>query len=260
MDKATENKTSLSFARVCIDVDATKDLFYSHELKLGSKSIKIEFEYPWKPSICTVCKIFGHNTSKCSPQPIKKTENKQGDWQMQGRKWVRKQYNRVNDTPKNLEIVIQKAPVVNVQADKALVKTNTNRFAALELLQTEDQQGEPSKSQAEVVEEIHREEPVIVKESDENVNKNDGIYDSDGSVSSDEEGENDIDETTHIEDGVADHIKQKKKIDNEPSTNSRGTEGSQLRNQTRNAAKASATKEIPSQVKGNGRDIKQKGR
>ncbi|KAK3229882.1 hypothetical protein Dsin_001763 [Dipteronia sinensis] len=45
-DSLTESMKRISYARVCIEIDAT-------------------FEYQWKPKICTECKFFGHSITTC---------------------------------------------------------------------------------------------------------------------------------------------------------------------------------------------------
>ncbi|KAF5180882.1 Rna exonuclease [Thalictrum thalictroides] len=52
-DKNTEVKKMLTFARICIEVDATKELPLSIPIKTSSKSCIIDVEYVWKPLLCT---------------------------------------------------------------------------------------------------------------------------------------------------------------------------------------------------------------
>ncbi|GJV59378.1 RNA-directed DNA polymerase, eukaryota, reverse transcriptase zinc-binding domain protein [Tanacetum coccineum] len=51
-----------SFARVLIKVDAEKGLVDNVEVCYESlgKSMELRVEYPWKPPICSHCKVFGH--------------------------------------------------------------------------------------------------------------------------------------------------------------------------------------------------------
>ncbi|KAL5712716.1 hypothetical protein ACHQM5_014860 [Ranunculus cassubicifolius] len=66
MDKATEAEQSLSYARINIEIDAEKELPTSYPLKVSpTMSAMIQIEYPWKPMICTHCKVFGHETKRC---------------------------------------------------------------------------------------------------------------------------------------------------------------------------------------------------
>ncbi|KAF5204612.1 zinc ion binding / nucleic acid binding protein [Thalictrum thalictroides] len=80
MDKTTEKGNMLSFARICIEVDANKELPSS--IPLGPNRI-VEVEYPWKPLICCKCKVFGHPTTKCIPSvPVPKPAT--NSWQPVG--------------------------------------------------------------------------------------------------------------------------------------------------------------------------------
>ncbi|KAF9599390.1 hypothetical protein IFM89_036947 [Coptis chinensis] len=68
MDKNTEEKMMLSFARVCVEIDATKELPTTLQIRIRSSKIAtVEFQYPLKPLICTECKMLGHATTKCKP-------------------------------------------------------------------------------------------------------------------------------------------------------------------------------------------------
>ncbi|KAK3204570.1 hypothetical protein Dsin_018616 [Dipteronia sinensis] len=62
----------ISFARVCIEINASCDLVDSFNLFMGDSSNpklgengEILVEYQWKPKICTVCKSFGHSITNC---------------------------------------------------------------------------------------------------------------------------------------------------------------------------------------------------
>ncbi|KAF5192426.1 Mads-box transcription factor family protein [Thalictrum thalictroides] len=58
----------LTFVRICIEVDATKELPLSIPIKTSSKSYIIDVEYVWKPLLCTECKRLGHETNRCGSQ------------------------------------------------------------------------------------------------------------------------------------------------------------------------------------------------
>ena len=71
MDSLTENKTRLSFARICIEVDLSSKFPKAARLNLGNgKCTTIRIEYPWVPHNCSHCQVFGHKVSKC---PLSKT-------------------------------------------------------------------------------------------------------------------------------------------------------------------------------------------
>ncbi|KAK2658721.1 hypothetical protein Ddye_005254 [Dipteronia dyeriana] len=71
-DSLIESMKRISFARVCIEIDATCDLVDSFDLFMGDdtytnegEKVEIFVEYQWKPKICTECKSFGHSDVTC---------------------------------------------------------------------------------------------------------------------------------------------------------------------------------------------------
>jgi len=71
IDDFTQNHSRLTFARVCVEVDAAKEIPKSFVVNLGyGEPYEIRVEVPWKPQACNVCKIFGHSTSSCTIKPI----------------------------------------------------------------------------------------------------------------------------------------------------------------------------------------------
>jgi hypothetical protein len=74
-DSLTETHKRISFARVCIEVDASSELIDSFDLMLNGDvpgmsptSVEIKVDYQWKPKICTLCKSFGHTTGSCKKE------------------------------------------------------------------------------------------------------------------------------------------------------------------------------------------------
>ncbi|GJW77555.1 hypothetical protein Tco_0139237 [Tanacetum coccineum] len=57
-----------SFARVLVEVDASKELMDSIELCHSSlgKSMTLTVEYAWKPPLCTHCRVFGYEHKNCN--------------------------------------------------------------------------------------------------------------------------------------------------------------------------------------------------
>lgn len=67
MDKATEFRRRLSFARVCVEVGCSDDLSDIIPVDIeGVGSFEIHVEYSWWPSICSICKQFGHSDLHCT--------------------------------------------------------------------------------------------------------------------------------------------------------------------------------------------------
>ena len=70
LDSHTENRSRLSFARICIEVELNCDFPKSALLNLGNdKYTTVRIEYPWVPHSCSHCRIYGHKTMHC---PISK--------------------------------------------------------------------------------------------------------------------------------------------------------------------------------------------
>ena len=66
MDSLTENRTKLSFARICIEIDLSSKFPKTTRLNLGNgKYTTIRIEYPWVPHNCSHCQVFGHKISQC---------------------------------------------------------------------------------------------------------------------------------------------------------------------------------------------------
>ncbi|GAV92398.1 LOW QUALITY PROTEIN: Exo_endo_phos domain-containing protein/DUF4283 domain-containing protein, partial [Cephalotus follicularis] len=88
MDANTTNKRVLTFARVCIEM-AASSLFPDNitlELEDGS-TISIGVEYPWRPTACSLCKVFDHSNRTCHravrrewiPRPVLMAQKKPDD-------------------------------------------------------------------------------------------------------------------------------------------------------------------------------------
>ncbi|KAF7124111.1 hypothetical protein RHSIM_Rhsim12G0084200 [Rhododendron simsii] len=65
-DQLTEAGKRLSFAKVCVEVDCFSTLPDSFDLKYANGDVVvIRIQYPWRPQVCTDCKVFGHGTTNC---------------------------------------------------------------------------------------------------------------------------------------------------------------------------------------------------
>lgn len=66
MDKATEMRNRLSFAKVCVEVKKGASLPSSIHVDIeGFGSVDVTVIYPWKPKYCSICKRTGHEASVC---------------------------------------------------------------------------------------------------------------------------------------------------------------------------------------------------
>ncbi|PWA86113.1 zinc knuckle CX2CX4HX4C [Artemisia annua] len=65
-----------SYARVLIEVDATKGLVDSVEIwyRNLNRSMKLKVEYAWQPPICSHCCVFGHGSEECSSRVLAEKE------------------------------------------------------------------------------------------------------------------------------------------------------------------------------------------
>jgi hypothetical protein len=53
----------LSYARVCVEIDASKTLVKEYDLRYpNGLFITISADYEWIPSRCNNCNVFGHTT------------------------------------------------------------------------------------------------------------------------------------------------------------------------------------------------------
>ncbi|KAF8034662.1 hypothetical protein BT93_C0851 [Corymbia citriodora subsp. variegata] len=77
VDQRTEQLKMISFARVCVELSATKPCHDSITVFLNGESRIVDVEYEWKPVSCLNCGVFGHRCHANGPtsvasQPISK--------------------------------------------------------------------------------------------------------------------------------------------------------------------------------------------
>ncbi|XP_031394470.1 uncharacterized protein LOC116205909 [Punica granatum] len=64
MDRATALSSRLDYAKVCVEVDAEKEIPNVLNVDLGNEyKVEVLVDTPWLPEKCARCKVFGHNYS-----------------------------------------------------------------------------------------------------------------------------------------------------------------------------------------------------
>ncbi|GAB2268465.1 hypothetical protein Dimus_038720 [Dionaea muscipula] len=69
LDRYTATRERLSYARVCIEVDAAGPCHREVRLRCGDKEALVRVKFDWFPARCEMCRVFGHATSGCPTQP-----------------------------------------------------------------------------------------------------------------------------------------------------------------------------------------------
>lgn len=75
-DKNTLARTRMSFARVCIEIEADFNYPATIPMSFGGKEFEVQVEYSWKPPRCLACAFFGHSSGKCSKDSTHKIVKK----------------------------------------------------------------------------------------------------------------------------------------------------------------------------------------
>ena len=70
-DSATEVRSCVNFARICVEVDASHPLVEEFDVEMlgedgSSTMVPIRVSYQWKPPSCSFCQVFGHSSDSCS--------------------------------------------------------------------------------------------------------------------------------------------------------------------------------------------------
>ncbi|XP_028118134.1 uncharacterized protein LOC114315721 [Camellia sinensis] len=65
MDQLTEQGSRVSFARVCVEVEATSNLPSMFRVNCEDAEAVVKVEYQGLPPKCDHCVVFGHDTTKC---------------------------------------------------------------------------------------------------------------------------------------------------------------------------------------------------
>ena len=74
-DTTTVSRKRLSYARVCIEIEAGAELIEEIFLTSGTSddpcadTIKVKVVYQWQPAQCSHCRVFGHSYNTCPNNP-----------------------------------------------------------------------------------------------------------------------------------------------------------------------------------------------
>ncbi|KAF8035999.1 hypothetical protein BT93_C1887 [Corymbia citriodora subsp. variegata] len=67
VDQRTEQLKLISFARVCIELEASKACYETVNVFINGVVREVEVEYEWKPISCQMCGVFGHRCPATNP-------------------------------------------------------------------------------------------------------------------------------------------------------------------------------------------------
>lgn len=114
-DKLTSTKERLSYARVLVEVDESKELVQTNHMKLPTgKSRNQEVVYEHIPKFCATCKMSGHLTAGCNvnTQPATSKEAAQ------------RKTTKTNDKAQTI-IAENQQNSANIQAATTIIQQNT---------------------------------------------------------------------------------------------------------------------------------------
>ena len=86
MDRITAVQQRLAYAKICVEIEASKNIPKRIEVELGNGSvISISVEVLWLPPKCSRCCIFGHVDKSCPCKPMAVVEKVSKPKQVEGR-------------------------------------------------------------------------------------------------------------------------------------------------------------------------------
>ncbi|XVF55241.1 hypothetical protein PTKIN_Ptkin06aG0021300 [Pterospermum kingtungense] len=70
MDRITAQRERLAFARVCVEIEVTKEIPKKIEVLLRGRIVEVMVSVPWLPLKCPKCNIFGHTEKDCMKKQV----------------------------------------------------------------------------------------------------------------------------------------------------------------------------------------------
>ncbi|KAI0488382.1 hypothetical protein KFK09_028212 [Dendrobium nobile] len=101
-DNLTEQKTRLTFARICILVDNSATYPEEILVSLDGDVVSLKVQYEWRPFPCDHCKSLMHLSSSCPSKPslpANECDSEKGDRPNRGRSFSRNPQNRASSRP-----------------------------------------------------------------------------------------------------------------------------------------------------------------
>ncbi|XVF79070.1 hypothetical protein PTKIN_Ptkin14bG0189800 [Pterospermum kingtungense] len=145
MDRITAQRERLAFARVCVEIEVTKEIPKKIEVLLRGRIVEVMVSVPWLPLKCSKCNIFGHTEKDCmKKQMVVSTEEKEGMenkvLQDRGKKpmteWVATTRNEVGSSSKTQgkagsinKFTMLQLEEGNKVEQSSSVKSSTNKYA-----------------------------------------------------------------------------------------------------------------------------------
>ncbi|KAL0927271.1 hypothetical protein M5K25_001434 [Dendrobium thyrsiflorum] len=72
VDSLTASKSRLTFARVCVQVDSSAQYPDTIPIDVDGKIFKLQIQYEWKPSRCSLCQSINHEAPECPSNQTQK--------------------------------------------------------------------------------------------------------------------------------------------------------------------------------------------
>ncbi|XP_020702911.2 uncharacterized protein LOC110114389 [Dendrobium catenatum] len=126
-DKLTEQKTRLTFARICVLVDNLATYPEEIQVSLDGDVVSLKVQYEWRPTPCEHCKSLMHASSFCPTKPKLASEelaNANDNAGIRGRSYSRKPRNRHNSKSQNISRP-PITPIVQQNSEQITTKTQS---------------------------------------------------------------------------------------------------------------------------------------
>ena len=141
MDRITASQKRLAFAKVCVEIEASKEIPSSIGVALRNGIVQVNVITPWLPMKCSTCCVFGHGDKFCPqktesvPEKVwmpKKVEKEGKDAGVEKGSRIEK------DTQQNEDK--GKRQMQEVESSSSMKAGSENRFTILESVMEKDEE------------------------------------------------------------------------------------------------------------------------